>query len=263
MKHNINFTEYNQGDKGLIFIPNAGGHQGFMRKQVEYFANLEHHVLAVDLPGRGEGSAFLEELYTVEVLAKEILTLAQERGFKQATIIGLNYGASIAIEIAANNSDFVTSVILLDPAILMAPWVTHWINVYIKDLLDSEVEMKGKDIIKTSAYLLNEEDRNMAEEAYNNMPRNILASLYSNLLKWDKNSNQKLLNCKMPILYLQSQNILYSENEFKKLCPHATIGLVVGSGHWMTLEVPEQVNTMIKRFLEITRLVEKLKLEEA
>ena len=38
-------------------------------------------------------------------------------------------------------------------------------------------------------------------------------------------------------------------------CPTITIGQTVGSGHFNQLEVPEQVNLMIERFLAINDLV--------
>jgi pimeloyl-ACP methyl ester carboxylesterase len=36
-----------------------------------------------------------------------------------------------------------------------------------------------------------------------------------------------------------------------ELCPTLVHGRVVGSGHFVQLEVPDQVNAMIRRFLEI------------
>jgi pimeloyl-ACP methyl ester carboxylesterase len=41
---------------------------------------------------------------------------------------------------------------------------------------------------------------------------------------------------------------------FQELQPEAFIGKVVGSGHSLTLAVPDQVNAMLDRFLEIVAL---------
>jgi hypothetical protein len=38
---------------------------------------------------------------------------------------------------------------------------------------------------------------------------------------------------------------------FSKLCPQLIIGKVVGAGHFPTLEVPEQINSMIERFIKV------------
>jgi pimeloyl-ACP methyl ester carboxylesterase len=37
-------------------------------------------------------------------------------------------------------------------------------------------------------------------------------------------------------------------------CPSMTIGQIVGAGHFPQLEVPEQVNPMIERFLAVVPL---------
>jgi pimeloyl-ACP methyl ester carboxylesterase len=43
----------------------------------------------------------------------------------------------------------------------------------------------------------------------------------------------------------------------RALQPEAFIGRVIGSGHWLTLAVPDQVNAMLDRFLELTALGER------
>jgi pimeloyl-ACP methyl ester carboxylesterase len=45
-----------------------------------------------------------------------------------------------------------------------------------------------------------------------------------------------------------------SAADLRQACPAITIGQAVGSGHFIQLEVPDQVNAMIERFLTITDL---------
>jgi hypothetical protein len=42
-----------------------------------------------------------------------------------------------------------------------------------------------------------------------------------------------------------------SPNELQAVCPTITIGQTVGAGHFIQLEVAEQVNHMIERFLAV------------
>jgi pimeloyl-ACP methyl ester carboxylesterase len=39
----------------------------------------------------------------------------------------------------------------------------------------------------------------------------------------------------------------------RQLCPQLLTAQIVGAGHFVQLEVPEQVNAMLDRFLRITR----------
>ena len=41
-----------------------------------------------------------------------------------------------------------------------------------------------------------------------------------------------------------------SADDLRRACPAITIGQTVGAGHFIQLEVPDQVNAMIERFLQ-------------
>jgi pimeloyl-ACP methyl ester carboxylesterase len=43
----------------------------------------------------------------------------------------------------------------------------------------------------------------------------------------------------------------------RELRPDVLLGAVVGSGHWMMLEVPDQVNAMLDRFLQIVEALSR------
>jgi pimeloyl-ACP methyl ester carboxylesterase len=44
-------------------------------------------------------------------------------------------------------------------------------------------------------------------------------------------------------------------DRLRGLQPDALVGNVVGSGHWLTLVVPDQVNAMLDRFLELASTI--------
>ena len=60
--------------------------------------------------------------------------------------------------------------------------------------------------------------------------------------------------CRVPFLYVSSTRPRTDTAQLRELCPQLATGQVVGSGHFMTLEVPDQVNAMIERFLAINGL---------
>ena len=45
-----------------------------------------------------------------------------------------------------------------------------------------------------------------------------------------------------------------SAADLRRACPAITIAQAVGAGHFIQLEVPDQVNAMIERFLAVTDL---------
>ena len=60
--------------------------------------------------------------------------------------------------------------------------------------------------------------------------------------------------CKVPFLYLAAAAPLADLTKLRQLCPQVVIGQTVGAGHFHQLEVPDQVNAMIERFLQVSKL---------
>ena len=58
----------------------------------------------------------------------------------------------------------------------------------------------------------------------------------------------------MPALYIQAAGDKPELPRFQELCPQVVIGRTVGAGHFNMLEVPDQVNAMLSRFLELNSL---------
>jgi pimeloyl-ACP methyl ester carboxylesterase len=58
----------------------------------------------------------------------------------------------------------------------------------------------------------------------------------------------------VPVLSIGSAVPANSAGDLSRACPAITIGQTVGAGHFIQLEVPDQVNAMIERFLTITDL---------
>ena len=58
----------------------------------------------------------------------------------------------------------------------------------------------------------------------------------------------------MPVLSIGAARPVNSAADLRKACPAITIGQTVGAGHFNQLEVPDQVNAMIEKFLAVTGL---------
>ena len=55
----------------------------------------------------------------------------------------------------------------------------------------------------------------------------------------------------VPVMCISSAVPTNSAESLLEACPTITLGQTVGAGHFHQLEVPEQVNPMIERFLAI------------
>jgi pimeloyl-ACP methyl ester carboxylesterase len=85
----------------------------------------------------------------------------------------------------------------------------------------------------------------MAEIA--NAPAQIAAPLMRDVMTLD---SSQFLTGSYPLLYVHAR-VPADLTRLRELRPDVLIGAVVGSGHWMMITVPDQVNALLDRFLQI------------
>ena len=84
------------------------------------------------------------------------------------------------------------------------------------------------------------------------VPPNIAAATLRAIAEFD--GPRALHAVAIPLLSIGSAVPTDNPAELRDACPTITIGQTVGSGHFNHLEVPDQVNLMIERFLTINNL---------
>lgn len=84
------------------------------------------------------------------------------------------------------------------------------------------------------------------------VPPYIPAPLFRDFFSVDV--SQELSAGRYPLLFINARMPADVERRLRELRPDVLIGSVVGSGHYITLVVPEQVSAMLDRFLAILPL---------
>ena len=77
------------------------------------------------------------------------------------------------------------------------------------------------------------------------------AAVIRGVSEW--NGREPFARCELPVLLLRAQ--LVEEIDvlrLRGLKPDLEIGITIGAGHFHQIEVPEQVNAMIERFLALS-----------
>ena len=79
------------------------------------------------------------------------------------------------------------------------------------------------------------------------IPLPIATAVIQQLTAWD--GAEAMARCDVPTLLLRTE--LDAEDlRLLEIKPDLTVGVTVGAGHFHQLEVPDQVNAMIDRFLD-------------
>jgi pimeloyl-ACP methyl ester carboxylesterase len=90
-------------------------------------------------------------------------------------------------------------------------------------------------------------------EAMCALPQHVLSSTWDAYLDYDEAA--AAARCRVPLLCVLGA-FPADVARLSELCPQVQVGQVIGSGHFIQLEVPEQVNAMLERFLSTTTVTE-------
>ena len=80
-------------------------------------------------------------------------------------------------------------------------------------------------------------------------PTPVATAVIQHLTAWD--GAGAMVRCDVPTLLLRTELDAETDLRLLEIKPDLTVGVTVGAGHFHQLEVPDQVNAMIDRFLEL------------
>ncbi len=246
------FIEHIQGNGNLNFIllHNAGGSHHFFIHQIELLKKYGD-IMWLDLPGHN-GSEGISS-YQMKDLSSIVSVICKNFSLKNICLIGLNNGADIVLDVALNYSLPIKNIILVDPPIFMEKEFVAEINEFINQLERDDYSQFVISLV--DALFISTDDRNkeIAKDAFNSVDKKALQNIFKGLIEWDAQSIGKLKNISCPTLCILTDEHHCTYSKLRQEAPQFEIGKVIGSKCWATLEVPEQVNAMIERFLMLRR----------
>lgn len=245
----LHFEEAPGGAPALVFVHGLGCDLSFLAPQFGVFAG-GHRVVALDLRGHGHSDKPQQD-YTIPAFADDLAWILRELALERPVVVGHSMGGAIALELAAEQPKRLAGVVLLDTAVLPSADVWAGVQPVIASLKAPGYEQAARRFF-AEAFFLPTDDAERKEAVVAAMlstPQHVLASAFENIFAWD--SAAAAARCQVPTLYVASTHPRGDVFRFGEACPTLVHGQVVGSGHFLQLEVPDQVNAMIHRFLQI------------
>jgi len=237
-----------KGELNFVLIHNAGTDHRFFIHQIETLRKYGD-VIQLDLPGHGKSELISD--YSMRNLASVIAKICEKLSLNNICLIGLNNGANIAIDTAINHSLPIKALVLIDPPIFMETEFIDEINGFIQLLEGSGFDKFVTELVDALFIKTDTHNKKIATTAFNGVDKKSLQNIFKGLIAWNANSNGILKKINYPTLGILTDEHHCSYQKLHQEAPHIDIGKVVGSKCWATLEVPEQVNAMIERFLKI------------
>ena len=243
------YDQAGAGDPPLVFVHGLGCHRGFWTAQLTHFA-ASHRVLAVDLRGHGDSDA-PRQRYTIAAFADDLAWMCAELDVARPVVVGHSLGGLVALELGASYPGQLRAAVLIDSVLLPSGERASTVDRLVAELRGDEPDraLRGYfsnlfgpyDSPATMAWILAEAART---------PPHVTSSVWEESMdSWDDAG--ALAQAQVPLLYLDAGTPNADLDRAVELNPRLVIGRTVGSGHFSPLEVPDQINALLERFLSI------------
>jgi pimeloyl-ACP methyl ester carboxylesterase len=244
------YERHGAGELELLFVPGwCCAHTAFA-PQIEHFAG-SCTVTGVDPRGCGRSDA-PGDGYDIPSLADDLAALCENLGIERPIVIGHSLGGMVAVELAARYPALVGAIVGLDPGPIYATAEAKAIYRGLAEQLagpDGESVRRGFVRAAVESPTIDEDQRDDMIETMCDVPLPVATALIRGVTAW--NGVGALALCEVPMLMLLAYPAKSNDPwRLLPLKPDIQYAMSVGSGHFNQLEVPEQVNAIIERFLE-------------
>jgi pimeloyl-ACP methyl ester carboxylesterase len=238
------------GEPAMLFVHGWSCDRSYFGPQFEYFA-VGHAVVTMDLRGHGESGQ--PEAgpggYDMDVLADDVLAVARASGLRRPVVVGHSLGALIGL-VCAGRPGAISGLVMVDPA----PITNEAAKTFFRESVPAvraDEDVSWRTAFVDGMFLPTDVVRRAAiMNDIRSVPAGVAAELMRVMGAFDGAS--ALGRASVPVLSIGSAAPPNSSRDLRRQCPAITIGQTVGAGHFAHLEVPEQVNAMIEKFLDIS-----------
>jgi pimeloyl-ACP methyl ester carboxylesterase len=243
------FDSAGEGDPPMLFLHGWCGDRSFFAPQFDHFST-SRRVVSVDLPGHGKSQA--PAAYTIDGLAGGVAALGRQLGLGRGVLVSHSLGAMVALALAQQAPALVSAVIMVDPPPLSKE---VW-----KDFADSLLPgFEGPDSATARRKFVEQmflptDDADRRARIVKTMcaaPDDVAIATTKAMAAFD--AAAILRDCEVPVVIISSAVPTNGSAYLLEVNPAITIGQTVGAGHFLQLEVPDQVNLMIERFLAVSQ----------
>jgi pimeloyl-ACP methyl ester carboxylesterase len=237
------------GQPELLFVPGWCCDHTAFQPQFDHFAQ-RHSVTGLDLRGIGRSDC-PEDGYSIPQLADDVAALCAAVGIEKPVVVGHSLGGMIAVDLAARHPSLPSALVLVDPGpIDYRPETLEFFTGFAEQLEGSD----GEAVRRAYVHDMGARDEELARWIVDHMcvpSQPVAAAVIRGVTEW--NGRDLFARCTVPTLLLRRD--LDEDSDVPRLQaikPDIEVGITVGAGHFHQLEVPDQVNGMIERFLAVS-----------
>jgi pimeloyl-ACP methyl ester carboxylesterase len=240
------YHEMGSGDPPMIFVHGWCCDHTYFVPQAEHFSQ-HHRVVSVDLRGHGESDK-PEQEYPIEGYADDVGWLCDQLELRQVVAVGHSMGGQIVLALAAQRPELVAAIVMIDSPVFLTDSLADNMPGFIEGLRGPEYVAAARGFIEGALFLpdcdLDLRDRAVLEMT--SAPQHVMVSSMENIIR-DRSALATAVQC--PALEIDAHHSLNNPEKLRAAMPSLEVEATPGLGHFNHLEGPDQVNSIIERFL--------------
>lgn len=245
----VAFDDVGRGDPAIVLIHPAFGNRSYYAAMIPALAK-HHRVITLDLRGHGD-SGIPQEGFRISDFAQDVLAVCHEASVERAVLCGHSMGGAVALTAATLEPGLAVGVALLDAAILFPePLRRESLQRFVPALegpgwLDA---LKAFFTQRMFGPYDPPETRDRIIKQLAAVPPHVPAPLMREVFSSDFADVVAAAPC--PLLFVHAM-IPADLDRLLEVRPDALVARVAASGHFLMMVVPEQVNAMLERFIDV------------
>ncbi len=223
----------------------------YLGPQFEYLIARGHTVLAPDLRGHGSSDAPEGADYSIPALADDVAWLIAELRIERPVLVGHSMGGVVSFELLIREPDVPGAIVMIDSPVARPEASRANMAGFLESLRGDGYREAIAAYVEGSLLLATDTASRRADVLARMAatPRHVMIGAFEGMRDFDPDRGAGV---PVPSLYIAADDKPLSDlPHLFRLAPDMQFGQTVGSGHFCTLEVPEQVNPMLNRFLAL------------
>lgn len=244
----------------LVLVNGWTGDHGIFTPQIAHFGK-NRRVVAVDLRGHGASDA-PEHEYTMAGFADDIAWQCAQLGLEKPVVIGHSFGGALVLELCGRYPELASGMVMID-SIVMPPQALRD-SPELQRLLEGIGGPNYREVSRANAWEIGCDfdapaRRKLIYDTYvlppcDKIPQQAAFSTIKNFaLNYDPTPAAEA--CNIPMAYISADvpmvTMARDLDRLKQICPQMVFGQTLLAGHFNTIEVADQVNAMLDRFLAV------------
>jgi pimeloyl-ACP methyl ester carboxylesterase len=231
----------------LVFVHGWCCDHTHFSRQVDHF-RARHPVVSLDLRGHGQSDKPPGD-YTMPLFADDVAFVCRELGIERAVAVGHSMGGSVVAAMAARHPGLVRAAVAIDSPLITTEAARQRLAPRIEALAGADYLATAHQVVDSMFLPCDDpERRRRITEGMTGVPQHTMLSAMSQILV---QTPESLGTISQPFLLISAGWVPFDMAAVREVVPNLSYAQTYGSGHFSMLEVPEQVNAMIERFLAL------------